>query len=186
MNERLTTKLVILGILGMLRDKPLHGYEIKKVIEEHMADWTSVAFGSIYFAIDKLSGEGLIEKISVEQEGNRPSRNVYEITEKGRAEFLRLLRQTWSRVERTYFNLDIGLFFISSLPKEEVLSFVKERLAHLEGMRAGLDRHEKAEMRGSSVPPVAGAIFNHTRCHVEAEVAWTKDLLDKIEKGEYS
>lgn len=51
----------------LLRRRPLYGYEIKQIIEEHMSDWTSIAVGSIYFAIDKLAEEGFIEKTSVEQ-----------------------------------------------------------------------------------------------------------------------
>jgi DNA-binding PadR family transcriptional regulator len=88
----MSTRLVI---LGLLRDQPLHGYEIKQIIEEHMGDWTSIAFGSIYFALGKLSEEGLIEMAVTEKKGNRPSRSVYQITESGRSEFLRLLKEVW-------------------------------------------------------------------------------------------
>ncbi len=67
-------------ILGLLRDQPLHGYEIKHIIEEHIGDWTSIAFGSIYFASGKLSEEGLIEMVATEKAGNLPSRGIYQIT----------------------------------------------------------------------------------------------------------
>ena len=67
---------VRLVILGLLRENPLYGYEIKQIIEEHMSDWTSIAFGSIYFALDKLAAENFVEKVSVEKEGRRPSRSV--------------------------------------------------------------------------------------------------------------
>ncbi|PKO14362.1 MAG: hypothetical protein CVU39_15105 [Chloroflexi bacterium HGW-Chloroflexi-10] len=56
--------IVRLVILGLLRDRPLYGYEIKQVIEEHMSDWTSIAFGPIYFALDKLVEKGFVKKIS--------------------------------------------------------------------------------------------------------------------------
>jgi DNA-binding PadR family transcriptional regulator len=179
----MSTRLVILGIL---RDRPLHGYEIKKVIEDHMADWTSIAFGSIYFAIDRMADEGLIEKISVEQHGNRPSRNVYQITENGRKEFIRLLRDTWNDVEHTYFSLDIGLFFLSALPVEEVKKAVGTRIAKLAAARERLSFHEKSQMANASVPSVAEAIFSHTRFHVDAELSWTKYLLERLERGEYA
>jgi Fe2+ or Zn2+ uptake regulation protein len=55
---------VKLVILGLLRERPLYGYEIKQIIEEHMGDWTSIAFGSIYFALDKLAKEGFVEKVA--------------------------------------------------------------------------------------------------------------------------
>ena len=62
----MSTRLVI---LGLLRDRPLYGYEIKHIIEEHMGDWTSIAFGSIYFALNKLAEEDFIEKTGTTQEG---------------------------------------------------------------------------------------------------------------------
>jgi len=110
----MSTRLVI---LGLLKDQSLHGYEIKQIIEEHMGDWTSIAFGSIYFALGKMSEEGLIKKVATEKEGNRPSRSIYQITATGRKEFLRLLREVWSEFERQYFGIDIGLAFMSALPR---------------------------------------------------------------------
>ncbi len=50
----MSTRLVI---LGFLRERSLHGYEIKQLIEDRMGDWTSIAFGSIYFALSKLAEE---------------------------------------------------------------------------------------------------------------------------------
>ena len=82
-------------LLGLLHDRPLYGYEIKQLIEAHMGDWTSIAFGSIYFALDKLAEDGLAEKVAVEQSGSRPSRSVYQITQTGKAEFLRLQQIIW-------------------------------------------------------------------------------------------
>jgi DNA-binding PadR family transcriptional regulator len=111
----MSTRLVI---LGLLRVQPLHGYEIKHIIEEHMGDWISIAFGSIYFALGKLSEEGLIEMVATEKAGNRPSRSVYQITEAGRAEFLGILREVWREPERQYFSIDVGLVFMNALPAE--------------------------------------------------------------------
>ena len=98
-----------LVILGLLRERPLYGYEIKHIIEDRMGDWTNIAFGSIYYALDKMAEEHLIEKVGTEQEGGRPSRTVYGITAAGREEFLRLLCEVWREVERHTFTFDIGL-----------------------------------------------------------------------------
>jgi DNA-binding PadR family transcriptional regulator len=117
MEHFMTVRLVI---LGLLRERPLYGYEIKQIIEEHMSNWTSIAFGSIYFALDKLAEEKFVEKVEIEQQGKRPSRSVYQIMDAGREEFLRLLRESWQQFEREYYPLDICLFFLDSLPLKEV------------------------------------------------------------------
>lgn len=178
----MTTKLVI---LGLLQEKPLYGYEIKQIIEEHMGDWTNIAFGSIYFALNKLEKAGFIEKTAVEQDGNRPSRSVYQITDHGQTEFLQLLRGNWENIERHYYAIDIGLFFAHALPPEEIRGYLQKRVAHLEAATRYLTAHQATEINREEVPAVAAAIFNHTRVHLEAELTWSRELLQKFESGEY-
>jgi DNA-binding PadR family transcriptional regulator len=176
----MSTRLVI---LGLLRDQPLHGYEIKQIIEEHMGDWTSIAFGSIYFALGKLSEEGLIEMAVTEKKGNRPSRSVYQITESGRSEFLRLLKEVWSEPERQYFAIDVGLAFLNALPTEEIKGYLHKQVSQLEANLQYLDSHQQEEMSQTNIPKSAVLIFEHSRAHLTAELSWTKEVLKKIEQG---
>jgi len=178
----MSTRLVI---LGLLRERPLYGYEIKQIIEEHMGDWTSIAFGSIYFALGKLAQDGFIEKLATEQEGSRPSRSIYQITERGREEFQKLLRQVWSDIEHQYFALDIGLFFMDALPIEEVIEHLRARVTQLDTIIEHIRIHRAEQISHPEVPGLAGAIFDHSLVHIEAELAWTNDLLGKVEGGEF-
>ena len=176
----MSTRLVI---LGLLRDQPLHGYEIKQIFEEHMGDWTSIAFGSIYFALGKLSEEGLIEMVATEKKGNRPSRSVYQITKAGRSEFLRLLKEVWNEPERQYFAIDVGLAFMNALPVDEIEGYLHKRVAQLESTLKYLDSHQQEQMSQPDIPGSAVAIFEHSRAHFSAELSWTKDVLKKIKRG---
>lgn len=178
----MSTRLVI---LGTLRRQALHGYEIKHIIEEHMGDWTSIAFGSIYFALGKLAEEEFIEKIATEQKGSRPSRSIYQITDAGRQEFLRLLRQVWQEVERQYFSIDIALSFIDALSIQEATGYLRGRAAQLEAILQHLDAHQAEQLANEHVPRLAAAVFDHSRLHFQAELSWTQDLLEKIETGAY-
>ncbi|MBN1260310.1 MAG: PadR family transcriptional regulator [Anaerolineae bacterium] len=176
---------VRLVILGLLRERPLHGYELKQIIEEHMGDWTAIAFGSIYYALDKLAEEGCVERIATEQEGHRPSRHIYQITERGEEEFLHLLRELWRTPERQYYDFDVALFFITALPHEEVLATLRGRVAGLEAALAHLEAHQNEQTEAPEVPPIAHAIFNHSRVHLRAELMWTQDLLHHVAEGRY-
>jgi DNA-binding PadR family transcriptional regulator len=179
----MSTRLVI---LGFLRGQPLYGYEIKRMIEHVMGDWTNIAFGSIYFALKKLAKEGFVEKVGIEQEGGRPSRTVYRITDAGREEFLRLLRKMWDSVERQTFAFDIGLSFMSALPIEEVKGYLRKRVTHLEHIRQYLEAHQAEELADEHVPDrLASAVFEHHRRHLQTELDWTRDLLQKVEQGVY-
>ncbi|MBN2257921.1 MAG: PadR family transcriptional regulator [Anaerolineaceae bacterium] len=176
---------VRLVILGLLHRKPLYGYEIKHIIEDHMGDWTSIAFGSIYFALEKLAKEKFVERVGIEQEGKRPSRSVYQITDAGRGEFLHLLRVGWKQVEQQYFPLDICLFFMDSLPLEEVKEYLRIRKGSLQETVGYIQSHCDEQLQVPQVPHLARAIFDHSLVHTKAELAWVTDLLQKLESGEY-
>jgi DNA-binding PadR family transcriptional regulator len=179
----LSTRLVI---LGFLRGRPLYGYEIKQMIEHVMGDWTNIAFGSIYYALGKLAEEGFVEKVGTEQEGGRPSRTVYQITDTGREEFMRLLREMWSNVERQTFDFDIGLSFISALPIDEVKGYLQKRVTHLEHILEYLEAHQAERLASEHTPGrLVSAVFGHHRLHLQAELDWTQDLLQNVEQGVY-
>jgi DNA-binding PadR family transcriptional regulator len=178
----MTVRLVI---LGLLRERPLYGYEIKQIIEEHMNDWTSIAFGSIYFALDRLADEKYVEKVEVEQKGKRPSRSVYQITESGREEFVRLLRESWQQVEQQYFSIDICLFFMQSLPINEIKKYLQIRQSSLQAAGEHIQAHRNQQMAIPEVPPFAAAIFDHALIHTQAELSWIMGLHKDLENGKY-
>ncbi|MDR3577780.1 MAG: PadR family transcriptional regulator [Anaerolineaceae bacterium] len=168
-------------ILGLLTERQLYGYEIKQIIEEHMGDWTSIAFGSIYFALDKLAEEGFVDKVATEQAGSRPSRSVYKVTNAGKDEFLRLLRESWQSIEHEYFEIDVCLFFLERLSRSEVKGYLRTRLNKLERILGELETHETKQFKNPDVPAQARAIFEHSKMHIQSEVNWTRELLNNME-----
>jgi DNA-binding PadR family transcriptional regulator len=172
---------VRLVILGLLKKGPIHGYELKRIVEDEMGDWTHIAVGSIYFALEKLKEEGLIQEVETKQEGNRPSRTIYAITEPGRAEFMNLLRETWANVEHPFHAFDTGIAFMDDLPRDEVIEYLRARIGALEKISEGLAQHKDAELKRPDVPAIAHAIFEHSAAHYQAELAWTKSFLCEME-----
>ena len=65
-------------ILKLLRDKPRHGYEVMKELEERMHGCYSPSPGTVYPTLQWLEDEGLV--IARDVEGKK----VYEITDTGR------------------------------------------------------------------------------------------------------
>lgn len=71
------------AILGFLTLGPMSGYDIKKLIEDSVANFWSESFGQLYPALRWLTQEGLIEKNEAPSEGGRP-RHVYSINDRER------------------------------------------------------------------------------------------------------
>lgn len=178
----MSTKLVI---LGLLHEKPLHGYELKHIIEENMGDWTNIAFGSIYFALGKLKDEGFVEIISEEKVGNRPSRNIYKITEKGKNEFISLLREVWQKYEREFYPIDVALAFSNYISAEEIKGYIQNRINIINEILKNLEDHKKQQLSRKEVPKIAKAVFSHSEYHYKAELNWLKETMMNLINGEF-
>jgi DNA-binding PadR family transcriptional regulator len=179
----MSAKLII---LGLLQESPMHGYEIKQRIErEEMAEWAGVSYGAIYSALNKLARDGFVEKIGTEQVGNRPSRDVYQITEGGYSEFLRLLREALSTPEHRVTSIDIGIRFVGALPHAEAQSLLRQ---HKEILEEVLARHVKERARivkqyeHASYLEGICVLFDHGIIHLRAEIEWLDQVLDKLER----
>src|SRR5437764_14902060 len=84
-------------VLGVLLKQPMHGYEVRRELESWNAEqWANIAYGSIYFSLAKMAEGHLVEVVSTDHRRNRPARTVYAITNRGREDFARLLRDLWS------------------------------------------------------------------------------------------
>ena len=50
-----------LAVLGLLKEQPLHGYELKKRLGETLGTLWGVSYGSLYPALRRLERSGAIE-----------------------------------------------------------------------------------------------------------------------------
>lgn len=170
-----------LVILGILNQQPLHGYEIKQIIEEYMGDWTDIKFGSIYFALSKLAESGHIEVIEENRTGKRPAKTVYQITAAGKEEFLRLLKKAWCEHKQIIFPFDMALFFIKYLSKAEAVQYLQQRIENVTQKLNFLNDHKNEHRQNPYIPKEAIAIIDHSYYHLEAELHWLQDLLNNID-----
>ncbi len=181
----MSTKLILLGLL--LEEGPMHGYEVRQRIKhEHMEEYADISYGAIYFALNKLAQGGFIEKLTTAQRGRRPPRDVYQITEKGKKEFLRLLRENLVKIEKRIAPLDIVIRFARALPPGELREHLQRRKELLRKELQSLEK-EKAEALKShqqeSYLEIMKALFDHGLLRLESEIKWLEAVLEKLERG---
>jgi DNA-binding PadR family transcriptional regulator len=81
------------AILGLLADRPMHGYDLKGLFEREVAPRTQLNFGQVYATLERLQRDGLVTPEVVNQE-ERPDKTVYELTDAGRSELEEWLATT--------------------------------------------------------------------------------------------
>src|SRR5213082_2812156 len=73
-----------LAVLSLLRERPMHPYEILRLLKErHKDDVLVLKRGSLYNAIRRLEGAQFIEALETTRNGRRPERTTYRLTEAG-------------------------------------------------------------------------------------------------------
>jgi len=130
-----TTDLVL---LGLLMESPLHGYEIRQVLETRLVHVVRIPPGTIYYTLKKLAQQALVD-MRTAREGNRPERQVYAITELGRARFAELAHEALTLDERAYWVFDVALSFLPLLDRTAVRAAIAAKRARLSTFRRDVD-----------------------------------------------
>ena len=82
-------------ILALVDEKPLHGYDIGRLIEERSRGTLHFTLASLYETLYRLEEAGYLRGRWVERSGQR-RRKYYRITEPGR-KLLATQREDWGR-----------------------------------------------------------------------------------------
>lgn len=114
-------------ILGMVREQPRSGYEIKAMVDSTTRFFWAASYGQIYPELKRLAEIGLVVGSDAPTGGRR--RTVYEITADGEEELKAWLR----RAPDTFETRDEGLlklFFAAALEPEEAVQIVRAMRDH--------------------------------------------------------
>ncbi|MFF2523238.1 PadR family transcriptional regulator [Streptomyces liangshanensis] len=121
-----------LAILGYLAEGPRHGYELRRRIEQLLGHTRPVSDGSLYPAIRRLAGRGLLTR-HTEPGAAAAQRYVLTLTEAGRDELLERLGHPAQEEITDATRFSAILTFLSLLPDEAARhSVLRRRLEFLE------------------------------------------------------
>ena len=159
-------------LLGLLRRKDMHGYQLHEFIERYMQVCVDLKKPTAYYLLDKLAQAGYVAQ-SEEREGNRPPRRVYTLTEAGEHYFQELLAQNLSSYLPARFPGTVGLAFLDGLEVGDAAALLQQR-------RDILAQHLA---HAQSAPPHTGSlqlVLEHQIAHLQAELAWLDEVMARL------
>jgi DNA-binding PadR family transcriptional regulator len=168
-----------IAVLALLREAPMHPYEMQRLLRErHTDELLPLKRGSLYHAIERLAKAGLIEAISTRREGKRPERTTYELTEDGKTELLRRLRQTIAAPQPESPVFMTCISFLVHLTPADAREQLEKRARLLQQEIAGYEQGMQALTgRVSRINLVELEFLLAMR---KAELAWVRELADEI------
>ncbi|MCK4912272.1 MAG: helix-turn-helix transcriptional regulator [Candidatus Omnitrophica bacterium] len=169
-------KLIILGIL---KQGPKHGYEIKKIIKKELEVFASLENKSIYYPLKTMEEGGLIKKKKVSKECGKIERHVYSLTSLGDKEFLKLAMATLLSQKRPFIDIDIPLYFLPYLEKKKVFVHLRVKKKFLEKVRKWLTDNLK---RKDEFSPHQKLLLKHHLNLLNAEEGFVNEVM-KIVKN---
>ncbi|MFC8915435.1 PadR family transcriptional regulator [Streptomyces sp. NPDC047821] len=175
-------------VLGAVRQHGrAHGYQVRNDLEFWGAhEWSNAKPGSIYHALKQMAKQGLLHAYEIAPStAGGPPRTEYEITDKGNEEYFALLREALTAHDQKMDVLSAGVGFIVDLPREEAVALLKRRIEGLERWRAGVTDYYTPEAGPESLGHI-GEIMNMWVHSADAGAAWTRGLIERIERGAYT
>jgi len=160
--------------LGLLKERPRHGYEIKRSIKEILSLFAGVDLKSIYYPLSILEKRELVFKKAGKQ-GRRPERFVYGLTDKGEGRFQELLNSSFFDFKRPQFSLDLSLYFLRYIKPDKVRRKLRGRIRILKKLSQGL--RKMVDIYRNKKPSSLVFILEHNLKQVDAETQFLSGLI---------
>ncbi|GAB4585727.1 PadR family transcriptional regulator [Nocardia sp. IFM 10818] len=126
-----------LTVLAYLLERPMHPYEIGKLLKQRNADRNiGYKHASLYMVVDQLARAGYITAVHTERDGQRPERTVYTPTAAGEERLRDHMREMVAVPGKEYRQFEAALSLIVVLPPEDVPALLAQRRQALEDQAA--------------------------------------------------
>lgn len=127
--------MIEMAILGLLKDRAMHGYELRKELSGQLGQFWQVSYGSLYPAIRRLEANGAVELIFPKKDVTR-RKNIYRITPEGDRLFEESLGEHTAISDETKFGLRFVFFrYLKPDARVELLerrrAYLTEKLAEI-------------------------------------------------------
>jgi DNA-binding PadR family transcriptional regulator len=171
-----------IAVLGLVIEKPRHGYQIEQVIEQRgMRRWTEIGFSSIYFLLKKLERQKLIKgEWQKTEHGKERRAKVYRPTDAGLEAFHAAIVEALSMPQPTPRPLMLGLanFAAVSINEASVAlnQYSRQLTEKMEIMRNFHDSSQHAH------PYFVDAMFELSLAVMQAELEWVEKFTKQIQE----
>lgn len=184
----MTASSLELAILGLLKEGPMHGYELRKRLSTTLGPLYVVSFGSLYPCLKRLKKAGMLREIEAEATRrrrrrvdsdakpgkSRRARKVYEITPEGETFFFDQLEQG-AVYDTDRFKLRLAFF--RYLPRESRIGLMERRKAYLQEKL--VEFKDSLQATKERIDAYTRSLTEHGMEAIEQDIRWLEGLIDQ-------
>jgi DNA-binding PadR family transcriptional regulator len=188
------TSSLELAVLGLLKEGPMHGYELSKRLRFTLGPLYTVSYGSLYPCLKRLGVAGMVReragdakprrrtRMAREQDPQearaalpiRRARKVYEITSEGEAFFFEQL-ELGAVYDTDRFQTRFAFF--RYLPREMRIRLLEHRKAYLEEKLS--EFKESLRATRERMDAYSRSLIDHGVETTEGDIRWLTELIDQ-------
>ncbi len=175
------------GLLGLLSYIDATGYDLTKIFEDSLNNFWHAQSSQIYRELDRMEQKGWVKSRNVVQD-KRPNKRVYEITEAGRVEYSRWLRDSAPPFDYPHEPLLMRIFFGADDGEAtlEMLKAVRNRcLAAIDTYPArimeNIGRYADMVADGEQKRIYWEMTLEYGIVQAKTTAQWAQDCIDRIE-----
>jgi DNA-binding PadR family transcriptional regulator len=163
------------AILGLLKERPMHGYQLSQELTAQLGGFWRVSYGSLYPTLRRLERQGAVEPNAGSEAptAGRRRRTTYRITEVGERLFLELLEERPQETQTEDTRFRMRLAFFKYLPPETRVRLMERRRAALEDRLSSITTSLDAGGRDD----YAVALMRHGRDATRSDIEWLNGLI---------
>lgn len=167
-------------ILATLRNKPQHGYEMKKHIEQYLGGTLSLNNKVLYPALRHFEEMGAVQR-EVERQEGKPDRHIYALTERGEELLQALLRDFSPNLAENNAEFLVRVAFFDLLQTEEQREILTTR-ANVVARKLAHMRDLKSMANNKRATNYAWQVLQFHEQQIQAELAWIHNLIEQTEE----
>ena len=164
-----------LAVLGLLKERSMHGYQLKKSLSDTLGPFWQVSYGALYPALKRLRTQEAVEQVYPKTQVGR-RRNVYRITGRGEELFAELLSRGGERETADDNGFRVRLAFFRYLKPDARIGVLERRKAAL-----GVRLSELRERLTPNHQPADGytlQLMQHGMDSTERDITWLDGMIE--------
>ena len=164
-------------ILGLLKQQPMSGYDIKRLLKGQGWLVDGPSFGNIYSTLHALLKDDLVT-VKVIPHQNKPPSKVYSITEAGRQELHEWVNQPVTN-NPSLKAFVMRLILAGSFSQARLVAHLQQRRDQVTAHHVALEQTVEALDEGADLQRLA---LDHALALATAELAWLDSTLNRLSR----
>ncbi|MEN5072622.1 hypothetical protein ABE437_02290 [Isoptericola cucumis] len=170
---------VIVSVLGLLLERPLHLYALSQTLADRLdAQGTALGRGSLRNVLTALTGAGWVRR-----DDDDAGRTVFATTEAGAAELRSRVEQQVADVGADHDHMAQAVAYLGLLDRARAVELLRRRAAGVREVVGGVEAGV-AGAADAGLPELYVVEGGYVLALRRAELAWLEDTARRIETGD--